>query len=150
MSAKKDEFVIIETGGKQYILEVGSVISVEKLPEGKDKKVLLKNVLLHSKKEKLDIGTPYLDVAVEAEILANEKDKKVRVFKFKPKTGFKKKQGHRQTYTTLRVLSIGSSKAAKITAATEEKSTKTKSESQKKAASSTSSKKTTEKAKAKG
>ena len=146
MSAKKDEFIIIETGGKQYLLEVGSVISVEKLPESKDKKVSLKNVLLHSKKEKLDVGTPYLNIAVEAEILANEKDKKVRVFKFKPKTGFKKKQGHRQMYTTIRVLSIGSSKAAKKTGATEEKSTKTKSESQKK----TAGKKTAENAKTKG
>ena len=52
-------------------------------------------------------------VSVSAEIIAHERDKKVHVFKFKKKTGYKKKQGHKQTYTTIKILSIGAKKASK-------------------------------------
>ncbi len=113
----KNEFVIVESGSKQYILEQGSVISIEKISHPKDGKVALNSVLLHSKNDKVTIGAPYLDLVVKAEIIQDEKDKKIRVFKFKKKTGYKKTQGHRQVYTTIRVLSFdkptGSSKTTK-------------------------------------
>ena len=104
---KSNEFVIIESGGKQYLLEPGAVISIEKIDHPKDSKIEINSVLLHSKNGKTSIGSPYLDISVQAEIIQDEKDKKIRVFKFKKKTGFKKTQGHRQTYTTIRILSIG-------------------------------------------
>ena len=112
LSEKSEEFVIIETGGKQYILEKDTVVSIEKLTDQKSKTITFDNVLLHSKNGTLSVGTPYLNIAVKAEILSNETDKKIRVFKFKPKTGYKKKQGHRQTYTTIKVISIGASKSS--------------------------------------
>ena len=59
-----------------------------------------------------------MDLVVKAEIIQDEKDKKVRVFKFKKKTGYKKTQGHRQVYTTIRVLSFD-----KVTSAAKPKST---------------------------
>jgi large subunit ribosomal protein L21 len=104
--SKEKEFVVVESGSKQYILEVGSVISIEKVSHPKDGKLKLDTVLLHSKNGTVLIGEPYLDLSVTAEIIQDEKDKKLRVFKFKKKTGYKKTQGHRQVYTTIRVLSF--------------------------------------------
>ncbi|MAQ64939.1 50S ribosomal protein L21 [bacterium] len=123
MAVKNEEFVIIETGGKQYIVEENSIISVEKLPESKSKTITFDTVLLHSKGGKLAVGSPYVKLNVKAEILANEVDKKVRVFKFKPKTGYKKKQGHRQTYTTIKITSIGSSSTTTSAKSTDDKKT---------------------------
>ncbi len=111
MSIKNEEFAIFETGGKQYIVEKDSVISIEKLPESNSKSIVFNTVLLHSKNGALTVGDPYTKLSIKAEILANEMDKKIRVFKFKPKTGFKKKQGHRQAYTTIKILSLGTEKS---------------------------------------
>ena len=108
MEKENSELVVLETGGKQYIVKVGSVISVEKLSVEPGKKVTLDKILLHNKNGTSNIGSPYLGMKVKAEVIAEEKDKKIRVFKFKKKTGFKKTQGHRQNYTTLKVLSIDS------------------------------------------
>lgn len=105
----KEKIAIIETGNKQYIVSEGDIISVEKLDLEPKNKVKLKNVLLVKDGNNLDIGTPFLDVTVEAELLSLEKDKKIRVFKFKKKTGYKKTQGHRQKYSTIKILKIGSS-----------------------------------------
>ncbi|RAP29851.1 50S ribosomal protein L21 [Candidatus Marinamargulisbacteria bacterium SCGC AG-343-D04] len=140
MNTSKHKFAVIETGGKQYIVEEGSVISVEKLTDS-DKKVVFSNVLLVFDNNKIQLGAPYLDSSVTAEVLSEEKDKKVRVFKFKKKTGYRKKQGHRQNYTTVRVVSIGSkekaSKAASTSKASDTKATKdkTKTSAEKKVAS---------------
>ncbi|MDC0036871.1 50S ribosomal protein L21 [bacterium] len=118
------EFVIVESGSKQYILEQGSVISIEKIVHPKDGKVKLDTVLLHSKNDNVSIGAPYLDLVVNAEIIQDEKDKKIRVFKFKKKTGYKKTQGHRQVYTTIRVLSFDKPTASSKTTKPKESSTK--------------------------
>lgn len=106
-SNNSNDFAIIETGGKQFIVEVGTVISVEKLDES-SKTVSFDKVLLKSVKNKVTIGTPYIEKeSVQAEILSTEKDKKIRVFKFKKKTGYKKTQGHRQILSTIKVTSLG-------------------------------------------
>ena len=107
----KEKIAIIETGSKQYIVNEGDVISVEKLDVEAKRKIKFKNVLLFKDGEKLEIGTPFLDISVEAEILSVEKDKKIRVFKFKKKTGYKKTQGHRQKYSTVKILKIGESES---------------------------------------
>ena len=108
-----NKFVILECKGKQYKVSEGDFISVDLIDEEVSKNVTFENVLLHSEKNKVKIGQPYLDIKVSAEIIAHEKDKKVHVFKFKKKTGFKKKQGHKQKYTTIKIVSIDSKKAAK-------------------------------------
>jgi large subunit ribosomal protein L21 len=124
LTENNNEFVIIKTGGKQYIVETGTIISVEKLPESKSKNIKIEDILFHSKSGSISVGQPKLDISVSAEILANETDKKVRVFKFKPKTGYKKKQGHRQTYTTLKITSIDKASAKKETKAASTSSSK--------------------------
>ena len=115
------KFVVIETKGKQYKLAEGDVISVDLMDEEPQNKITLQNVLLLSENNKVQIGQPYLDVSVNAEVIAHERDKKVHVFKFKKKTGYKKKQGHKQNYTTIKIISIGkASKATKKSASKEE------------------------------
>ena len=121
MTKENNEFVIVETGGKQYLLEEGSVISIEKTSGEAGDTIELNTVLLHSKNGKTTIGSPNLEITVSAEILAQEKDKKVRVFKFKKKTGFKKTQGHRQNYSTIKITSI-SAKGKKKSTKTEKES----------------------------
>ncbi len=107
------KFVVLECKGKQYIVSEGDIVSVDLIHEDVKKKLTFDNVLLLSDKGNVKLGQPYLDLSVSAEIIAHERDKKVHVFKFKKKTGYKKKQGHKQSYTTIKILSIGAKKASK-------------------------------------
>ena len=89
-------YAVIETGGKQYKVEKDDVLFVEKLGAGEGEKVSF-HVVAVIDGENSKIGTPVVDGAsVEAEVLANTKGKKVRIFKYKPKKGYHKRQGHRQ------------------------------------------------------
>lgn len=107
---KENDFAVIETGGKQYTVEVGTIISIEKL-DTEDNKVSFDKVLMKSINGKVSIGTPTLTgESIAADILSTEKDKKIRVFKFKKKTGYKKTRGHRQTLTTVRITSLSKTK----------------------------------------
>lgn len=106
-----DKFVIIECKGKQYIVSEGDVLSVDLLNNEPKDKIVLDQVLLYSDKKKVNVGQPHLDMTVSAEVIAHERDKKVHVFKFKKKTGFKKKQGHKQKYTTIKINSIDAKKS---------------------------------------
>ena len=101
-------YAIIEAGGKQYKVQEGTIIDIEKVALGDKKTLDLAPVLLAFDGEKLTIGQPHVEgVSVSAEVLNPDvKDDKVVVFKFKNKTGYKKTQGHRQRYTTVRVKSI--------------------------------------------
>jgi len=101
-------YAVIESGNKQYVVEKGQVIDVELLGKKEGDAVTFKNVLLLSKNKKTDIGTPYLKgVTVEGKILSIGKDKKVVIFKFKNKTGYKRKKGHRQLFARVKIESIG-------------------------------------------
>ena len=96
---------IIETGGKQYKVEVGSEIMVEKLDEQIGANVNF-DVLMMADGENVQIGTPVVKgVSAKAEVLEHGKGKKVVVFKYKPKKDYRKKQGHRQPYTKVKILS---------------------------------------------
>lgn len=96
----------METGGKQYKVTQGSILDVEKL-ELETPDVVFDKVLLLSDESVVTIGKPYLaDVTVKATVLEEIKDKKVIVFKYKNKTGYKKTQGHRQKYTRIKVQEI--------------------------------------------
>lgn len=94
---------VIETGGKQYYVEEGSVIYVEKLDAEAGKTIKFDKVLMINGVA----GRPYLsNVEVTGEVLKHGKDKKIIVFKYKPKKKYRKKQGHRQPYTKVEIKTI--------------------------------------------
>lgn len=100
-------YAVIETGGKQYRVQEGDTVFVEKLQGEAGENVKLDKILLISANEELKVGKPYLEGAsVEAEILEQGKAKKIIVFKYKSKKDYRKKQGHRQPYTKLKISSI--------------------------------------------
>ncbi len=97
-------FAIIETGGKQYKVQQDDVEFVEKLEAEETGEYVFDKVLAMSDDNGMVWGTPYIQGAsVVATILAHGKDAKVTIFKYKPKKGYKKKQGHRQPHTKVRI-----------------------------------------------
>ncbi len=104
-------YAVIQTGGKQYKVEVGDVINVEKLDVKVGAKVNL-DCLLTSDGKDVKVGTPSLGEIVEAKVIEHGKGEKLVIYKYKPKKDYRKKQGHRQPYTQLEILSIGGEKAA--------------------------------------
>ena len=100
-------YAIFETGGKQYKVEEGSVIFVEKLDAAEDETVTFDKVLATVDGDKTNFGAPALDGAkVTAKVLKQGKAKKIYVFKMKRKKNERSKKGHRQPYTKLVVESI--------------------------------------------
>lgn len=100
-------FAVIETGGKQYKVQEGDVLAVEKLNQEEGQKVTFNRVLLVDEEGKTLIGTPHVKNAlVKAEIIENFKDKKVIVFKKKRRKQYKKKRGHRQELTRIKIEQI--------------------------------------------
>ena len=99
-------FAIVQTGGKQYKVSENDVISVEKLDKNVGDKVNL-DVMLIGDNGSVVAGNPVVAGAVcEAEVVAHGKGDKIVVFKYKPKKNERKKQGHRQPFTQLKILSI--------------------------------------------
>lgn len=99
-------FAIVQTGGKQYNVTEGDVIKVERLANAVGDKVNL-DVLLVSNNGKTVAGTPTVKGAeVVAEVLARGKGDKIVVYKYKPKKNERKKQGHRQPWTEIKIVSI--------------------------------------------
>ena len=99
-------FAVVQSGGKQYKVSENDVISVEKLNNAVGDKVKL-DVLLVSDNGTVVAGNPFVKGAVcEAEVIAHGKGDKIVVFKYKPKKNERKKQGHRQPFTQLKILSI--------------------------------------------
>jgi large subunit ribosomal protein L21 len=100
-------YAIIETGGKQYKVSEGDEIYVEKLENEAEETVLFEKVLAVKGEEALNVGSPYVDGAkVTGKVLKHGKNKKIIVFKYKPKKGYAKKQGHRQPYTKVLIEKI--------------------------------------------
>ena len=99
-------YAIIATGGKQYKVSEGDVIRVEKLGVEAGETVTFDQVLLVSGDE-VKVGDPTVAGAtVTADVVANAKAKKVIVYKYKRKTGYHKKNGHRQQYTAVKITKI--------------------------------------------
>ena len=99
-------YAIIQTGGKQYKVEAGDEILVEKLDAEVNAEVEF-DVLLVADDAGVKIGTPVLDgVKAKAKVVEHGKGKKVIVFKYKPKKGYRRKQGHRQPYTKVTIGKI--------------------------------------------
>lgn len=100
-------YAIIETGGKQFKVQEGDVIFVEKLAAEAGNAVKFDSVLAVSNGETVNFGSPLLDgVSVDAKVLSQGKNKKIIIFKYKPKKGYRRKQGHRQPYTKVQIEKI--------------------------------------------
>ena len=114
-------YAIIEACGKQYKVAEGDVVFMEKLTANEGEKVTFDQVLLISDGEKVKVGTPTVKSAkVEATVVGHGKDKKVVVFKYKAKKNERKKQGHRQPNTKVKIEKISQRASAKKAAAAEE------------------------------
>jgi large subunit ribosomal protein L21 len=118
-------YAIIETGGKQYRVQEGDVITVEKLGIEDGKKVEFDKVLVLSDDNGLKVGAPYIEGAkVAGKVVENGKGQKVLIFKYKNKKDYRKKQGHRQPYTMVEINDlggVGNKPAAKAEPKAEEK-----------------------------
>lgn len=101
-------YAIVETGGKQYRVEKGDVLHVEKLGVEEGQNVVFDKVLLISDENgAIEIGKPYVSGAkVEAKVLKNGKRKKVIVFKYKAKKNVRVKNGHRQPFTRVEITAL--------------------------------------------
>ena len=100
-------FAIIETGGKQYKVNEGDIIFVEKLEVNEGDTVTFDCVKALSAENGFVVGTPVVEGAkVTAKVLKNGKSKKVIVYKMHPKKGYRRKQGHRQPYTKVQIEKI--------------------------------------------
>lgn len=100
-------YAIIETGGKQYRVQEGDTLFVEKLEVAQGDSVEFDKVLALSKDGELSLGAPVVNGAkVTATIVENGKQKKIIVFKYKAKKDYRKKQGHRQPYTKVKIEKI--------------------------------------------
>ena len=98
---------IIEAGGKQYKVAEGDTLFIEKLPAEAGDAVTFRKVLAVIDGDKLTVGTPVVEGAkVDASVVKNGRGKKVIVFKYKPKKGYRRKQGHRQPYTKVTIGKI--------------------------------------------
>ena len=120
-------YAIIESGGKQYKVEEGTLLYLEKLDAEPEATVEFDRVLAVYESENIQLGDPYVAGAkVIGRVLKQGKQKKIIVYKMKPKKNYRRKQGHRQPYTKLEIKSItasgqktSKSKAAKAEADTE-------------------------------
>jgi large subunit ribosomal protein L21 len=100
-------FAIIETGGKQYKVNEGDVIFVEKLEVAEGDKITFDRVLVVSDADGIKVGAPVVEGAtVTANVVKNGKGKKVVVMTYKPKKNEKRKMGHRQPYTKVQIEKI--------------------------------------------
>lgn len=114
-------FAIVETGGKQYQVEEGRYIDVELLDGEKDSKIVFDKVVMIVNGKKSKVGQPYVaGASAEGTIVKHDKEKKIIVYKQRPKKGYRKKQGHRQGFTRVMISKIRTSAQKKSAETTEE------------------------------
>jgi len=102
-----DKLAVIQFDPHQYLVKVGDVLELEKLNLKDGQKIKADKVLFFAAGDDIKVGTPYLEkVIVELEHLNTKKAPKIRVLKFKSKSRYRRLQGHRQTYSYLKVISI--------------------------------------------
>lgn len=102
-------YAVVKTGGKQYRVSKGDRVKVEKIPGEVGTEVNFDQVLMIGGTDDVKVGTPVVSGAtVTARIVKQDRSRKVTVFKFKRRQGYKKKQGHRQAYTQVEITGIES------------------------------------------
>ena len=100
-------FAVLNTGGKQYKVSQGDLISVEKLGSDVGDKVTLSQVLMVGQGEDVEVGSPYVsNCEVTGEVVEQGKGAKIIVFKKKRRKGYRRKNGHRQGFTRLKITEI--------------------------------------------
>ena len=132
-------YAVIKTGGKQYKVKSGEILKIEKLPDSKpESKIEFNEILAYGNDKSIEIGTPNVEGAkVEADLIKNGKDRTILIFKKRRRQNSRRKNGHRQEHTMIRINKIFSkdgkvlSEAEKIVKPTKkvESGTKTKKES---------------------
>lgn len=102
-----DKYAIIETGGKQYFALEGKTIAIEKIDGDSGDEIIFDKVLFRRlNPEVCELGAPYLSVSTKAVIVKQTRGEKIVVFKFKRRKKYRKKMGHRQSHTIVRIVSI--------------------------------------------
>ena len=102
-------YAVVKTGGKQYRVSKGDQVKIEKIPGEVGDEVRFDEVLMIGGTPEVKLGTPHVSGAsVSARILGQDRSKKIVVFKFKRRKGYKKKQGHRQAFTRVEITGIES------------------------------------------
>jgi large subunit ribosomal protein L21 len=102
-------YAVVKTGGKQYRVSKGDKVRIEKIPGDVGAEVSFDQVLMIGGTDDVKVGTPVVSGAtVSARIVKQDRSKKITVFKFKRRKGYKKKQGHRQAYTQVEITGIES------------------------------------------
>ena len=109
-------YAIVRTGGKQYRVEQGQTLLIERLPEPEGASIALEALLVRGDDAVFDADS-LAKVEVKATIVGHVRGPKLRVFKFKPKRGYKRRTGHRQDLTRIEVTKIGPRTAARARAA---------------------------------
>ena len=101
-------YAIIQTGGKQYKVKSGEILKIEKLPSSKpDSKIEFKEILAYGDNKKIELGAPTVQGAkVEANLIKNSKNRTVLVFKKRRRQNSRRKNGHRQEYSMIRISKI--------------------------------------------
>ena len=101
-------YAIIKTGGKQYKVKSGEILKIEKLPDSKpDSKIEFNEILAYGDDKTIEIGAPIIEGAkVEADLIKNGKDRKVLIFKKRRRHNSRRKNGHRQEHTMIRINKI--------------------------------------------
>ena len=125
---------IIQSGGKQYKVKAGEILKIERLEESKpESKIEFKEILAYGDNKTIEVGTPLVDKAkVEATLVENGKNRTVLIFKKRRRKNSRRKNGHRQTYSLIRITKIFSkdgkviSQAEKVEKPVEKKEEKTK------------------------
>jgi large subunit ribosomal protein L21 len=101
-------YAIIQTGGKQYKVKSGEILKIEKLPDSKpDTKIEFKEILAYGDNKIIEVGTPVVQGAkVEANLIKNSKNRTVLIFKKRRRQNSRRKNGHRQEYSMIRINKI--------------------------------------------
>ncbi len=131
-SEKDDLYAIAETSGQQFWFEVNRYYDIDRLNAKEKDKIILEKVLLLKEKDSITVGKPYVkDAKIELEVVSHKRDKKILVYKMRPKKKTRRKMGHRQELTRVMVKSITQGKGSPKSSSKKEtvkKETKPKSE----------------------
>ena len=112
-SENKELYAIAETSGQQFLFEVNRYYDIDRLNAKEKDKITLEKVLLLKDKNSITIGKPYIkDAKIELEVISHKRDKKILVYKMRPKKKTRRKMGHRQELTRVMVKSISLGKSS--------------------------------------